>query len=387
MIQFTALVKKEFREAIRDHRALMMAMMMAALAPVMLFGLSKMVIKEMSSKPPVYVQVIGAEFAPKLIEQLATDNIFPMSDVPEDEANLWQTRNLQLTIPESFASDMQQGIAIDLIIRADYSEKSHKSLLRRIKESIQRYGQVIGYQRLLMRGIDLQILSPVKVIEQDTALPSSNFAFVTAVLGLYLLMAAFMSGLSVAIDSSAGERERNVLEILLCQPISTMKIVLAKLSAASAVAVLGVVLTLVLTSVSMGFVDLSQIGATFELSASTVIALLAMLLPICLFASALQLFVSFRAKSFKEAQSTVSMIIMVPAMLPFALMFIDDKPKWLEWMPVSGQTLLMEDLFKGIPIDWNLVALTGGITLAITAGLVVSLAKSLTSEKVVLTLS
>lgn len=387
MIQFSALVKKEFREAIRDHRALMMAMMMAALAPVMLFGLSKMVIKELSSKPPIYITIEGAEFAPKLVEQLSDDNIFAINDVPEDEARLWQERNLQIFIPESFASDMQKGIAIDLIIRADYSEKSHKSPLRRIKESVQRYSQVIGYQRLLMRGIDLQILTPVKIIEQDTALPSSNFAFVTAVLGLYLLMAAFMSGLSVAIDSSAGERERNVLEILLCQPISTMKIVLAKLSAASAIAVLGVVLTLVLTSVSMGFVDLSKIGATFELDVAKIIALLAMLLPICFFASALQLFVSFRAKSFKEAQSTVSMIIMVPAMLPFALMFIDDKPKWLEWMPVSGQTMLMEDLFKGIPVDWSLIAATGGITIALTVGLVVSLAKSLTSEKVVLTLS
>ena len=117
------------------------------------------------------------------------------------------------------------------------------------------------------------------------------------------------------------------------------------------------------------------------------IALILLLLPICFFASALQLFFSFQAKSFKEAQSTVTMIIMLPAMIPFALTFIDDKPKWLDWLPVSGHSMVMEDLFKGLPVNWAAVAITGLVTLAMTVALVVTLSAKLKSEKVVLALS
>ncbi|NQZ82077.1 MAG: ABC transporter permease [Colwellia sp.] len=387
MNQFKALLLKEYKEAFRDKRALMVAMMMAVMAPVMIFALSKTMIKELVETPPIYVKVSGAEFAPKLIKQFKDENILLFADVPSEDKNLWHERNIEITIPETFAKDMIAGETIDIVLRTDYSDKAMNAPLRRIKDEIRNYARSIGYKRLLVRGVDIRLLKPVNLIEQNTALPSSNAMFISMMLGLYLLMAAFMSGLSVAIDSSAGERERNVLEMLLCQPVSTLKIVLAKLVGASTIAIIGVVLTLVLTSFSVGFVDLTKIGATFSLDAFTIAALIILLIPICFFASALQLFVSFQAKSFKEAQSTVSMIIMLPAMIPVALMFIDDKPKWLDWLPVSGQSLLMEDLFKGLPVDWFLVMATSLVTIAITIALVVILSIRLKSEKVVLALS
>lgn len=387
MIQFKALLTKELKEAFRDKRALLVAMMMAFMAPIMIMVMSKVMIDEFVDTPPVYVKIAGAEYAAKLIKKLEDDNILPFTDVPEEEKALWDERNMELIIPQSYASDIMDGKTVDIILKADFGEKSQNAPIRRIRDTLNQYARKIGYKRLLVRGIDIQLLQPVNIVEQNTAQPSSNFIMISMMLGLYLLMAAFMSGLSVAIDSSAGERERNVLEMLLCQPVSTLKIVLAKLTSASIISIIGVVLTIVLTSISVGFVDLTKIGATFSLDVYTVSVIILMMLPICFFASALQLFFSFQAKSFKEAQSSVTMIIMLPAMIPFALTFIDDKPKWLDWLPVSGQSLLMEDLFKGIPISWNAVIFTSLITIVITCALVMALASKLKSEKVVLALS
>jgi sodium transport system permease protein len=196
-----------------------------------------------------------------------------------------------------------------------------------------------------------------------------------------------MSGLSVAIDSSAGERERNVLEMLLCQPVSTLKIVLAKLIGASTIAVIGVLLILVLTSISVGFVDLTKIGATFSLDMSTALVLLIILLPICFFATACQLFVAFQTKSFKEAQSTVGMLIGIPAFIPFVISMMDDRPEWINWLPISGQSMIIENIFKGVEVDWLAVLATSSVTIAITIALVLALAKKLKSEKVVMALS
>ncbi|SES95852.1 ABC transporter permease [Thalassotalea agarivorans] len=387
MMQFNALLFKELKEAFRDKRALAAALMLALMAPVMIFAISKMAIKEAVEKPDIFINVTGAEYAPKLIEAMAKENILLLSDVPQDKQTLWQERDVRLTIPESFAEDMVAGKQIKMTLSADYSDNALRSPLRRIKNTINGYSRNIGYRRMMVRGIDVKLMQPINLIEFDEAVPSSNAMFISMLLGIYLLMAAFMSGLSVAIDSSAGERERNVLEVILCQPVKTLNIVLAKLSCASLIAVIGVVLTLVLTSVAVSFIDLTTIGATFTLDGYTIAVLVALLLPICLFASALQLFFAFQAKSFKEAQSTVSMIIILPALIPAALTFIQDKPKWLEWAPISGQYLLMEDLFKAVPINMEMLFFTGVVTLVMTVVLVQTMAKKLTSEKTVLALS
>ena len=387
MSQFYALLTKELKEALRDKRALMMALAIAVMAPIMIFALSNILIKESVETPDVYVDIVGAEFSPKLIAHLDRNNIYPLQAAKQNDKAFWQEKSISLTIPQSFNKQMQASETISIVLRADYSDKALLAPIRRIYNAVNQYSRTIGYQRLLMRGIDVGLLQPMKVIEQDIAQPNSNAMIISMMLGLYLLMAAFMTGLPVAIDASAGERERNVLEILLCQPVHTLKIVLAKLSCASIIAIVGVVLTLLLTLVAVSFVDLTQIGSTFHLNFFTIVTLLFLLIPVCIFASALQLFVAFHAKNFKEAQSMVSLIILLPALLPTVIMFIDDRPYWLNFLPITGQSLLMEALFKNIPVSGVFLIFTTIVTLVITCFLIFLIAKKLKSEKVILALS
>jgi sodium transport system permease protein len=387
LIQLQALLLKEYREAFRDKRALMVALGMAILAPIGIMVMSKIMIEKLVDEPPVYLKFVGAEHAPKLITHFADKNLFDFADVPEDERSIWEQRNIAIEIPEDYAVDMAAGKPIKLHLQADYTDKAVQPPVRRINNAVRKFSMSIGYKRLLLRGVDIRLLNPVKLVEQDTAKPDATFMLISMMLGIYLMLAAFMSGLSVAIDSSAGERERNVLEMLLCQPVSTLKIVFAKLISASTVSVIGVLLILVLTSISVGFVDLTKIGATFSLDLSTALVLLLLLLPICFFATACQLFVAFQTKSFKEAQSTVGMLIGIPAFIPFVVSMMDDRPEWLNWLPISGQSMIIENIFKGVEVDWLAVFATSSVTIAITAALVLGLAKKLKSEKVVMALS
>lgn len=387
IVQLKALVLKEYKEAFRDKRALMVALMFAFMAPIMIVLGSKIAIEKMVDQPPVYIKFTGAEHAPKLITHLASKNLFAFADIPSDEKAIWDERNLIINIPADYAKDMAQGKPVKVYLKADFNDKAVQTPVRRINNAVRAFSLSIGYKRLQLRGVDVRLLNPINLVEQDTAKPDATFIMISMTLGLYLMMAAFMSGLSVAIDSSAGERERNVLEMLLCQPVSTLKIVLAKLLGASTIAFIGVVMVLVLTSISVNFIDLTKIGATFSLGFSTTLVLILLLLPICFFASAIQLFVAFQTKSFKEAQSTVGMIIGIPAFVPMVLFFMDDRPQWLDWMPIAGQTLIMEDIFKGVEVNWLAMFATSSVTIAITAALVLAVAKKLKSEKVVMALS
>ena len=365
----------------------MAALGFALFAPVMIVVGTKIMIEKSVDQPPVYIKFSGAEYAPKLITHLSDDNILAFADIPQSDKAIWDERNITIDIPEDYAKNMAEGKPIKVHLKADFSDKAVAIPVSRINRAVREFSLSIGYKRLQLRGVDVRLLNPVKLVEQDTAKPDATFMLISMILGMYLMLAAFMSGLSVAIDSSAGERERNVLEMLLCQPVSTLKIVLAKLIGASTISIIGVVLLLVLTSISIGFVDLTKIGATFSLGLSSTLVLILLILPICFFASALQLFFAFQAKSFKEAQSMVTMIIGVPAFIPFLLMMMDDRPQWLNWMPIAGQSLIMEGIFKGADVNWLAVFTTSSVTIAITVALVLILAKKLKSEKVVMALS
>lgn len=387
MIQFKALIIKEFKEAIRDKRALLAAFSLPLLAPILIMLMSQQMIKEMVDKPPVYAVFEGAQYAPKLMKALEDDNIHPISEADEGEHPVWEKRNITINIPETYSEDMVAGNIIRLVLNADYSDKTSLSPIRRIKDVVRDHARAIGYKRLVMRGIDVRILQPIDLVEQDRAEPTSNAMMISLMLGLYLLMGAFVSGLSTSIDSSAGERERSVLEMLLCQPVSTLNIVLAKLTCTSTISTTAIVLLLAMTTLSIGFVDLSKVGMTFGIDAASFVTLLILLVPMCIMAGALQLFFAFQAKSFKEAQSTVTLLVMIPAFVPFALMFIDNRPLWLEWLPVVGQSIIIEELFKGLAVNWAAIGVTSFTTLAFAVVLVLTLAKKLKSEKVVMALS
>ena len=386
-IQMKALILKEYKEAFRDKRALMVALGFAFMAPIMIMVFTKIIIEKAVDEPPIYIKFTGTQYAPNLITHLNDNNILRFTEIPDSDNAIWDDRNITLEIPENYPESMAKGKPIKLHLKADFNDKAVQSPVRRINAAVRDFSLGIGYKRLLLRGVDVRLLNPVALIEQDTAKPDATFMMISMILGIYLMMAAFMSGLPVAIDSSAGERERNVLEMLLCQPVSTLKIVLAKLIGASTISIIGVVLLLVLTSLSVGFIDLTKIGATFNLSFSTTTSLILLLLPICFFASALQLFVAFQTKSFKEAQSTASIIIGIPVFIPVAISFMDDRPQWLDWMPIAGQSLIMEDIFKGVEINWLAFFTTSSVTIALTIALILILAKKLTSEKVVMALS
>ena len=165
MIQFKALLIKELREAFRDKRALLVALSFGLLAPVMIMVMSKFAISQAVESPEIYVKFTGAEHAPKLIQALKDENILAFIDVPADEERVWQERNVEVIIPDTYAQDMVDGKPIDIVLRADYNEKSLGAPLRRIKDEIRSFSLAIGYKRLLVRGIDIKLLQPLTLQE------------------------------------------------------------------------------------------------------------------------------------------------------------------------------------------------------------------------------
>jgi len=165
---------------------------------------------------------------------------------------------------------------------------------------------------------------------------------------LFIVLAAFTGGMQIATDSTAGERERGSLEPLLVNPAPRVAIASGKWLAAAVSAMLSVCITTTLCLALLRIIPLQDLGIRFRLGPQHVVGLLSAVLPLCLLSTAIQTYLATFARSFKEAQSYMGFLIMVP-MLPGVLSSvypIASQP-WMYPVPILGQHLLLTDVLGG----------------------------------------
>ena len=194
---------------------------------------------------------------------------------------------------------------------------------------------------------------------------------VLSMMSVFALVAAFVGGMNVAIDSIAGERERRSLLPLLMNPLLRRDVIIGKWMAISVFAIAGLALNLA------GFALVLKLSLAQALIASLT------LIPLAGFAAALELLISTWCGNIKEAHTYLSMVIFLPMGLGMFLVFFPQMAKAWLFLPVAGQQLLMESILKGgqLPlVAFTSVTLT---TLATAAALLRTAARLLHRDDVV----
>ncbi|MCC5855723.1 MAG: ABC transporter permease [Idiomarina sp.] len=366
---------KELKDAIRDRRSLMAAMSYAFFGPMIMAVAFFALVTEATSERDVSVTIHGADYAPELVSFLNQRGIVK-SD--EDEA-----RSIVMTIPEDYQSRLESAQSIRVIVRADYSERSGSSQRQRVERALTEYNQAVASARLMMRGISPEVMQAVIAERQDTATRESRAVLILGTVMVFVLMSVFFAGMNVAIDTSAGERERNSLEFLLSQPISRVALVAGKGFAAATFAVLGAVLTLIMIPFVFTFVPLEKLGVDASFSMWTQAAMALVLIPVALLASFLQLLVSFMAKSFKEAQTYITFVMFVPMTVVFVLEFTRYSHPALAYLPITSQHQVLLSSLSGETISVLAVAVGAVTTLVLAGLLMLGVSYKLRSEKAV----
>jgi sodium transport system permease protein len=260
-----------------------------------------------------------------------------------------------------------------------------QSKLRRVENVLRSYNNAIAGARLLAHGVSPTTLSPIQLQTYDTATNASrSVRYLGALLGIFFV-ATFIFCMNTAIDTTAGERERRSLEILLVQPLSPFDLIAGKWLATAALAVVGLALELVVAHLILKWMPLEEIGMSWRMSWPLLSGMIVSAIPLCLFAAAFEIALAMNAKTFKEAQSMMSFAILLPMLLTFSIPMLDlNTSLWMYAVPVlANQTLLLE-FAKGQAVGSLPVVLTTGSSL-VAAALAISFAAwRLRSEKYVL---
>jgi sodium transport system permease protein len=119
------------------------------------------------------------------------------------------------------------------------------------------------------------------------------------------------------------------------------------------------------------------------LSAADVAAMWLVVAPLALAVVGGQILIALFARTYKEAQTHLSLLIFVPMMPGFLFAFgTVDVSAWMRWTPIVGQHLLIGDILRGeFPAPVR-IAVVSSLTLAAGAAALLAASSLLTRESI-----
>ena len=386
MNKILTVAAKEWVDGFRDRRALYTLLIGSLFGPLMIGFLFSQIASQQKGAQEIKVPVVGREHAPILVNWLTQQSGVEIIDGPADPEAAVRERKVDfvLVIDKEFAGKFRESRPAPVQVVSDVTSQSTRSKVSRLNSLLNNFSSETGSMRLLARGVSPIVVSALKVEQIEVATSQQRAAMIFNFIPMFLVLALFTAGMPIASDSTAGERERGSLEPLLIIPIPRWQLVTGKWLAASGAALTGMLLTLAVTLIVLSRLALEELGIRNQIGSAQILLILAALAPMALVSPALQMLVSCFAKSFKEAQSYLGILVLLPVIPSIATIFypVTNRP-WMHPIPVLGQYAMVTEILGGKVLPpLSLIAATV-VAVVVTAGLLSLATKLFSSEKII----
>lgn len=371
---FLTVFLKEVKENLRDRRTLISAFLTGPLlGPVIFVMLINVTLNRELDKAEkqLPVPVIGAEYAPNLLDALRAGGVVPGAAVADPaQAVRKQDADVVLRIASNYGKAWRKGEPVQVELFYDSSQRDANTSVERVTRLVESYARQQGAMRLVARGMSPSAAWPLQVAKRDQATPQSRAVLMFAMLPYFFVITIFMGGMYLAIDLTAGERERQSLEPLFANPVPRWKILCGKLAAIGVFSTTSLLISLLAFAVVGQFIPAEKIGMELDLGARFAAYVLLLMLPLVLLLSALQSMVAAFAKSYREAQTYLSLLMLVPIIPSLLLSFMPIKAQaWMYAIPLLGQNLGIMQLLRGDGVSAEQIGLclAGSLAAALIA--------------------
>ena len=342
--------RKELKDSLRDRRALWSIIFSIVIGPVLIGFMMNRLADRQREAESLRIPMVGMSRAPALVNWLNQQAGVRVIEGPEnaEEAVRAQREAVVVIVPEDFAERFRASRPAPLQVVADSSRNDVRGAVQRVQALLQQYAAEIGSLRLIMRGVSPAAVRPLSIESIEVSTAQERAAQILTFIPMFIMVAGFVGGMQIATDSTAGERERGSLEPLLVNPAPRVAFVAGKWMAATLAAVVSVCLTTMLCAQLTRLLSLEDMGIRLRIGFEHVGPILLAVGPMCLFTAALQAAVATLARSFKEAQTYMGVLILGP-MLPgvlYAMYPLGESP-WMHAIPMLGSYVLLTDVLGG----------------------------------------
>lgn len=364
---------KEALENIRDRRVIFSAFFFGVLLAPVIFAFSTTLTSKrivQSQDEPLKMSISGGERAPNLLSFLAENGVeartVELSAEQAMQAVRTDREELVLIVPEDYAAKLRAGESAPLELVVDSANTQSTASADRARRLLDGYGRQLAVLRLMVRGISPEVIQPIDVHTLDVATPAGRAALFLGMLTYFCFMSMLVGGFYLAIDTTAGERERGSLESLLALPISRAELIVGKMLATAAFMAVSLLLTLLAFGVVLRFIPLEMLGMSANFGWQVIAGIFGVMVAFVPIGAALMTVVASFTRTNREAQSWLSVVLFVPlAPILFALLNGTKPTTTLMLVPSLSQHLLATNLLRGDEIPLVHVLVSIGTSLAI----------------------
>ncbi|HEV2414165.1 MAG TPA: ABC transporter permease subunit [Candidatus Dormibacteraeota bacterium] len=366
--------RKEMTEILRDRRTLFAIALAAFATPVVLY-----VISQVSTKTATATYTVGySGQIPSGLDVLFTATEMKLVQVDDPAAAAKQQVDIGLEFTEAGVTEYY-----------DPTRQSAQIADVRLQEILTRYDGAKVVAALQQRGIDPSILQPLPVTVRPLSSPTqaAQNSFLSFFLPYILITMSLTGGLSAALDTSAGERERKTLESLLLTPAPRTQVLIGKILAVTVTSLAAALVAIVSMLVALSQVTFgggSGIGhITLSPLAAAVMAWLAVLLAAA-FAS-LTITLGTLARSFRQGQAYATPLYFIAIFPASIVLFVPDFNPSLAYylIPILNAVLVLRDAIVHGTIAWLPLVITS-VSLVATGAVCFYLALKLFTREALL---
>jgi sodium transport system permease protein len=349
--------RKELTEILRDRRTLFAIGLAALATPIVLF-----VISQVTAKTATQTYTVGYS-----------------GQVPAGLDVLFNATGLKLEPVADPATAAKQEVDLGLVFTAngvdeyyDPTRQSAQVADLRLQEIFGRYDAAKIAATLQQKGVDLSVLNPLPVSQHPLTSPAqaAGNAFLSFFLPYILITMCLTGGLSAALDTSAGERERRTLESLLMTPAPRGQILVGKILAVTTISLAAALIAIVsmllaLTQIHFG----GQSSAIYQLSLSPLATVVMVWLALLLAASfsAVTITLGTLARNFRQGQAYATPLYFITIFPASIILFIPDFNPNLAYylIPILNAVLVLRDAIVHNSVAWSALAVTS-LSLVVT---------------------
>lgn len=371
---------KELRDMLRDRRTIISVFVLPTLLiPTIMLGfgfVASKIIKKATRETPA-VMIVGGQDSPKVHQALVADRKLQVVPTTADYRQRIVDKKLRaaVEIPAGFDAALAQGVPAKVKIYHYEGELRSNLAAQELEGFLRDYRDKTVLARLTERHLPADLIKPFAFSRENVAPPERvGGNIVGGLIPYIIILLCFTGAMYPALDLTAGEKERGTMETILCSPIGRSELVLGKFLMVLTGSLSTVVLAAVSAAITLPLGAFLIVGggekapaaagaaksgaqALFAIDYTGFFASFFMILPVAVLFAAGIFALALFAKTYKEAQSTVSPLIAIVIMPAIAGMLPGvELNTRLALVPLLNVSLACKELVSGV-FHWNYLAL------------------------------
>ncbi|HKW58655.1 MAG TPA: ABC transporter permease subunit [Candidatus Dormibacteraeota bacterium] len=350
--------RKEITEILRDRRTLMAIGLAALATPVVLY-----VISQVSTRTATQTYTVGYS-----------------GDMPAGLDILFTSTGLKLEQVSDPAAAAKRQVDIGLAFTAggveeyyDPTRQSAQVADIRIQTVLSKYDAAKIAATLQQKGVDPSVLNPLPLTVHPLSSPAqaAQNAFLSFFLPYILITMTLTGGLSAALDTSAGERERKTLESLLLTPAPRSQVLVGKILAVTATSLAAAMVAIISILITLSRISFGGEGRVAQVTLTPLAAAVMVWLAVLLATSFASLTITLGtlARNFRQGQAYVTPLYFITVFPASIVLFIPDfNPSAAYYLiPILNAVLVLRDAIVHDTLSWSSFLVTSASLVATAA--------------------